>query len=145
VSRRRVAVTGLGIVCPIGNTVAEAWENALAGKSGITRITKFDPARLACQIAGEVKGFDVAPYMSPKEARRMDTFIHYGMAAGLQAWRDCALQVTPENAERVGINFGSGIGGLPLIEPKLTPTRSAFCGVTSSLASRHACSPAAMP
>jgi 3-oxoacyl-[acyl-carrier-protein] synthase II len=116
VSRRRVAVTGLGIICPIGNTVAEAWENALAGKSGITRITKFDPARLACQIAGEVKGFDVAPYMSPKEARRMDTFIHYGMAAGLQAWRDCGLQVTPENAERVGINFGSGIGGLPLIE-----------------------------
>jgi 3-oxoacyl-[acyl-carrier-protein] synthase II len=116
VSRRRVVVTGLGIVCPIGNTVGEAWENALAGKSGITRITKFDPARLACQIAGEVKGFDVSPFMSPKEARRMDTFIHYGMAAGLQAWRDCALQVTPDNAERVGINFGSGIGGLPLIE-----------------------------
>ena len=115
-TRRRVAVTGLGIICPIGNTVGEAWENALAGKSGITRITRFDPARLACQIAGEVKGFDVAPYMTPKEARRMDTFIHYGMAAGLQAWRDCALQVTPENAERVGINFGSGIGGLPLIE-----------------------------
>jgi 3-oxoacyl-[acyl-carrier-protein] synthase II len=116
VSRRRVAVTGLGIVCPIGNTVAEAWESALAGKPGITRITRFDPSRLACQIAGEVKGFDVAPYLSPKEARRMDTFIHYGMAAGLQAWRDCGLQVTPENAERVGINFGSGIGGLPLIE-----------------------------
>jgi len=115
-TRRRVAVTGLGIVCPIGNTVDEAWQNALAGKSGVTRITKFDPARLACQIAGEVKGFDVAPYMSPKDARRMDTFIHYGMAAGLQAWRDCGLQVTPENAERVGINFGSGIGGLPLIE-----------------------------
>jgi 3-oxoacyl-[acyl-carrier-protein] synthase II len=116
VSRRRVAVTGPGIVSPIGNTVDEAWQNALAGKSGITRITKFDPARLACQIAGEVKGFDVAPYMSPKEARRMDTFIHYGMAAGLQAWRDCGVQVTPENAERVGVNFGSGIGGLPLIE-----------------------------
>jgi 3-oxoacyl-[acyl-carrier-protein] synthase II len=116
VSRRRVVVTGLGIVCPIGNAVAEAWQNALAGKSGITRISRFDPARLACQIAGEVKGFDVAPYMTPKEARRMDTFIHYGMAAGLQAWRDCALQVTPQNAERVGINFGSGIGGLPLIE-----------------------------
>ena len=115
-SRRRVAVTGLGIVCPIGNTVGEAWENALAGKPGITRITRFDPARLACQIAGEVKGFDIAPYMTPKEARRMDTFIHYGMAAGLQAWRDCALQATPENAERIGINFGSGIGGLPLIE-----------------------------
>jgi 3-oxoacyl-[acyl-carrier-protein] synthase II len=116
VSRRRVAVTGLGIVSPIGNTVGDAWQSALAGKSGITRITRFDPARLACQIAGEVKGFDVSPFMSPKEARRMDTFIHYGMAAGLQAWRDCALQVTPENAERVGVNFGSGIGGLPLIE-----------------------------
>ncbi|MGH8734477.1 MAG: beta-ketoacyl synthase N-terminal-like domain-containing protein, partial [Burkholderiales bacterium] len=115
-SRRRVVVTGLGIVSPIGNTVAEAWENALAGKSGITRITRFDPARLSSQIAGEVKGFDVAPYMSPKEARRMDVFIHYGMAAALQAWREAALQVTPQNAERIGINYGSGIGGLPLIE-----------------------------
>jgi len=116
VSRRRVVVTGLGVVCPIGNTVREAWDNALAGKPGITRITRFDPARLASQIAGEVKGFDVSPYMSPKEARRMDLFIHYGMAAGLQAWRDSALQVTAGNAERVGINFGSGIGGLPMIE-----------------------------
>ncbi len=115
-TRRRVVVTGLGIVSPIGNAVGEAWGNALAGKSGITRITRFDPARLACQIAGEVKGFDVAPYMSPKEARRMDLFIHYGMAAGLQAWRDAKLEVTPDNAERVGVNFGSGIGGLPLIE-----------------------------
>lgn len=114
--RRRVVVTGLGIVSPIGNTVQEAWANAIAGTSGISRITKFDPSRLASQIAGEVKGFDVAPYMSPKEARRMDTFIHYGMAAGLQAWRDAGLQVTPENAERIGVNFGSGIGGLPLIE-----------------------------
>jgi 3-oxoacyl-[acyl-carrier-protein] synthase II len=116
VTRRRVVVTGLGILCPIGNAVQEAWDNALAGKPGITRITRFDPSRLASQIAGEVKGFDVAPYMSPKEARRMDLFIHYGMAAGLQAWRDGGLQVTPENAERVGVNFGSGIGGLPLIE-----------------------------
>ena len=115
-SRRRVVVTGLGIVSPIGNTVAEAWQSCLAGKPGITRITRFDPSRLACQIAGEVKGFDIAPYMSPKEARRMDLFIHYGMAAGLQAWRDSSLRVTPENAERVGVNFGSGIGGLPLIE-----------------------------
>jgi 3-oxoacyl-[acyl-carrier-protein] synthase II len=115
-NRRRVVVTGLGIVSPIGNTVAEAWESALAGKSGITRITRFDPSRLSSQIAGEVKGFDIAPYMSPKEARRMDTFIHYGMAAALQAWRECGLQVTPQNAERIGINFGSGIGGLPLIE-----------------------------
>ena len=115
-SRRRVVVTGLGVVCPIGNSVQEAWESALAGKSGITRITRFDAARFASQIAGEVKQFDVAPYMSPKEARRMDLFIHYGMAAGLQAWRDSALEVTPGNAERIGINFGSGIGGLPMIE-----------------------------
>jgi 3-oxoacyl-[acyl-carrier-protein] synthase II len=104
------------MLSPIGNSVAEAWAAALAGTSGITRITRFDPSRLASQIAGEVKNFDVAPYMSAKEARRMDLFIHYGMAAGLQAWRDCGLQVTPENAERIGINFGSGIGGLPLIE-----------------------------
>jgi 3-oxoacyl-[acyl-carrier-protein] synthase II len=116
VTRRRVVVTGLGIISPIGNTVSEAWSACLAGKPGITRITRFDPSRLACQIAGEVKGFDVAPYMSPKEARRMDTFIHYGLAAGLQAWRDASLPVTPENAERIGVNFGSGIGGLPLIE-----------------------------
>ena len=115
-SRRRVVVTGLGIVCPIGNTVQQAWDNALAGTSGITRISRFDPSRLASQIAGEVKGFDVAPYMSPKEARRMDLFIHYGMAAGLQAWRDCGLAVSADNAERIGINFGSGIGGLPMIE-----------------------------
>ena len=115
-NRRRVVVTGLGIVSPIGNTVADAWASALAGKSGITRITRFDPSRLASQIAGEVKGFDVAPYLSPKEARRMDVFIHYGMAAALQAWREAGLQVTPQNAERIGINFGSGIGGLPLIE-----------------------------
>ncbi len=115
-TRRRVVVTGLGIISPIGNTVAEAWENCVAGKSGIGRITRFDPSRLASQIAGEVKGFDVAPYMSPKEARRMDLFIHYGMAAGLQAWRDCGLAIDAGNAERVGVNFGSGIGGLPLIE-----------------------------
>ncbi len=115
-TRRRVVVTGLGIISPIGNTVSEAWDRALAGTPGITRITRFDPSRLASQIAGEVKGFDVSPYMQPKEARRMDLFIHYGMAAGLQAWREAALQVTADNAERIGVNFGSGIGGLPLIE-----------------------------
>jgi 3-oxoacyl-(acyl-carrier-protein) synthase len=98
------------------NAIQPAWESALAGRSGITRISRFDPSRLASQIAGEVKGFDVAPYMSPKEARRMDIFIQYGMAAALQAWRECGLQVTAQNAERVGVNFGSGIGGLPLIE-----------------------------
>jgi 3-oxoacyl-[acyl-carrier-protein] synthase II len=116
VTRRRVVVTGLGIVCPVGNTVQQAWDNALAGKPGITRITRFDPSRLSSQIAGEVKEFDVSPYMSPKEARRMDLFIHYGMAAGLQAWRDAGVQATPENSERIGVNFGSGIGGIPLIE-----------------------------
>ncbi len=111
-----MVVTGLGIVCPIGNTVQQAWDSALAGKPGITRITRFDASRLSSQIAGEVKDFDVAPYLSPKEARRMDTFIHYGVAAGLQAWRDAGVQVTPENGERVGVNFGSGFGGLPLVE-----------------------------
>ena len=114
--RRRVVVTGLGIVSPVGSTVPEAWNNVLAGKSGITRVTRFDPSRLASQIAGEVKGFDVSQYLTAKEARRMDTFIHYGMAAGLQAWKDSGATVTAENAERTGINFGSGIGGLPLIE-----------------------------
>ena len=114
--RRRVVVTGLGIICPIGNAVAEAWENALAGRSGITRVTRFDPSRLSAQIAGEVKGFDITQYISAKEARRMDTFIHYGMAAGIQAWKDSGIELLPENAERAGINFGSGIGGLPMIE-----------------------------
>ncbi len=109
-------MTGLGMVSPLGNTVADSWERALAGTPGITRISRFDPSRLSSQIAGEVKGFDVSAYMSTKEARRMDLFIHYGMAAGLQAWRESALQVTPDNAERIGVNFGSGIGGLPMIE-----------------------------
>jgi 3-oxoacyl-[acyl-carrier-protein] synthase II len=115
-SRRRVVVTGLGIISPVGSTVSEAWGNVLAGKSGITRITRFDPSRLASQIAGEVRGFDVSQYLSPKEARRMDTFIHYGLAAGLQAWRDANVTLTAEGAERAGVNFGSGIGGLPMIE-----------------------------
>ena len=115
-SRRRVVVTGLGIVSPVGLTVTEAWDNVLAGKSGIARITRFDPSRLASQIAGEVKGFDITQYLSPKEARRMDTFIHYGMAAGLQAWRDAGVNISGQDAERAGVNFGSGIDGLPLIE-----------------------------
>ena len=114
--RRRVVVTGLGIISPVGNTVPEAWDAVLAGKSGITRVTRFDPSRLASQIAGEVKDFDVSKYLSPKEARRMDRFIHFGMAAGQQAWKDSGNAVTPETAERFGINFGSGMGGLPLIE-----------------------------
>jgi 3-oxoacyl-[acyl-carrier-protein] synthase II len=116
VQRRRVVVTGLGIISPVGNTIPEAWDAVLAGKSGIARVTHFDPSRLSSQIAGEVKDFDVSKYLSAKEARRMDRFIHFGMAAGLQAWKDSGNAVTPETAERFGINFGSGIGGLPLIE-----------------------------
>lgn len=118
--KRRVVITGLGIVCPIGNTIQEAWANALAGKSGITRITRFDPADetrpIACHIAGEVKGFDLEPYLPAKEARHMDTFIHYGIAAGMQAFRDAGIEVSDANAERIGVNIGSGIGGLPMIE-----------------------------
>lgn len=115
-AQRRVAVTGLGIVCPVGNSVEDAWRNLVAGKSGIGPITRFDAATYACRIAGEVKGFDVAAYLPSKDARHMDTFIHYGLAAGIQAWKDCGLQVTEQNAERIGVNIGSGIGGLPRIE-----------------------------
>jgi 3-oxoacyl-[acyl-carrier-protein] synthase II len=115
-SRRRVVVTGLGVVCPIGNTVSEAWSGALAGTSGISRITHFDASPLSSQIAGEVKNFDVAAYLSPKEVRRMDRFIHLGMAAGIQAVKDSGIQVTEANAARIGVNIGSGIGGLPMIE-----------------------------
>ena len=115
-SRRRVAVTGLGIVCPVGNTVQEAWRNLVAGKPGIGPITHFDAAPFSCRIAGEVKGFDVSAYLPAKEARHMDTFIHYGLAAGIQAWKDSGLQVTEANAGRIGVNIGSGIGGLPRIE-----------------------------
>ena len=111
-----MVVTGLGIISPVGNTVPEAWDSILAGKSGITRVTRFDASRLSCQIAGEVRNFEVAKYLAPKEARRMDRFIHFGIAAGLQAWADSGNAVTPQTAERVGVNFGSGIGGLPLIE-----------------------------
>ncbi|HLX80675.1 MAG TPA: beta-ketoacyl-ACP synthase II [Burkholderiales bacterium] len=114
--RRRVVVTGLGIISPVGNTVPQAWASVLAGKSGVNRVTGFDPSRLSSQIAGEVKGFDVSQYLSAKEARRMDRFIHFGVAAGLQAWKDSGNAVTPETAEQFGINFGSGIGGLPMIE-----------------------------
>jgi 3-oxoacyl-[acyl-carrier-protein] synthase II len=116
VQRRRVAVTGLGLVCPVGNTVEEAWSNLVAGKPGVGPITRFDATAFACRFAGEVKGFDVAAYLPAKEARHMDTFIHYGLAAGIQAWKDCGLQVTEANAERIGVNIGSGIGGLPRIE-----------------------------
>ena len=115
-SRRRVVVTGLGLVSPVGNSVPDAWDNLVAGRSGIGRITKFDPAAFKAQIAGEVTNFDVTAYLSPKEARRMDTFIHFGMAAGIQALRDAGLDTAQTDAERIGVNIGSGIGGLPMIE-----------------------------
>ncbi|QDQ87981.1 beta-ketoacyl-ACP synthase II [Alcaligenaceae bacterium SJ-26] len=114
--KRRVVITGLGIVSPVGNDIATAWDNIINGRSGIDRITRFDASGLNCHIAGEVKGFDIGQYISEKEARHMDTFIHYGVAAGMQAWRDSGIVVTEENAERIGVVVGSGIGGLPLIE-----------------------------
>ena len=115
-SKRRVVVTGLGIVSPVGNDVASVWANLLAGRSGITNITKFDASEYSVNIAGEVKDFDVLQYLGSKEARGMDTFIHYGLAAGIQAFRDSGIEVTEENAERIGVAIGSGIGGLPMIE-----------------------------
>ncbi|MDR3393146.1 MAG: beta-ketoacyl-ACP synthase II [Sulfuriferula sp.] len=115
-SKRRVVITGLGIVSPVGIGVQENWANIQAGKSGITRITRFDPSPFASQIAGEVKGFDVSQYLNPKDARRMDLFIQFGMAAGMEAFKDSGLVVTEQNAVQIGVSIGSGIGGLPLIE-----------------------------
>ena len=116
-SKRRVVITGLGIVSPVGNSVSNAWENIVAGKSGITRITRFDASIFSSQIAGEVKDFDIHHYLSVKEARRMDVFIHYGMAAGIQAIKDAGIDdITELESERIGVNIGSGIGGLPMIE-----------------------------
>jgi 3-oxoacyl-[acyl-carrier-protein] synthase II len=114
--QRRVVITGLGCVSPVGNTVAETWEALVAGKSGIATITKFDASPFTTHFAGEVKGFNIENYIPAKEARHMDIFIHYGMAAGMQAMQDSGLVVTEENAERIGVIVGSGIGGLPLIE-----------------------------
>lgn len=119
-ARRRVVVTGLGCVSPVGNTVAEAWASLLAGKSGINRITRFDPTAFSCQFAGEVKGFDIETYLRAKEARTMDTFIHFGIAAAVQAVADAGLstadQLSEEESVRIGCVIGSGIGGLPMIE-----------------------------
>ncbi len=118
--KRRVVITGLGIVSPVGNDIATAWDNIVNGRSGIGRITRFDPSAFNAQIAGEVKGFDITELITAKEARTMDTFIHYGIAAGVQAWKDCGLEITEANAERVGIIVGSGIGGLQRIEETQT-------------------------
>ncbi len=115
-SKRRVVVTGLGIISPVGNTIDHAWDSLMAGRSGITRISRFDPSAFACQIAGDVKDFDLAKYLTAKDARRMDTFIHYGLAAAIDAFKDSGLEVTESNRERIGVNIGSGIGGLQMIE-----------------------------
>jgi 3-oxoacyl-[acyl-carrier-protein] synthase II len=115
-SKRRVVITGLGCVSPVGNNIADTWAAILAGKSGISTITKFDATPFTTHFAGEVKGFNIEDYIPAKEARNMDTFIHFGIAAGVQAFQDSGLTVTEENAERIGVIVGSGIGGLPLIE-----------------------------
>ncbi len=119
-SKRRVVITGLGLISPVGNDVETGWSNLLAGKSGIGPITRFDASTFPTKIAGEVRGFDVADWMNVKDARHFDTFIHYGVAASLQAVRDSGLEITEANADRIGCMVGSGIGGLPLIEENHT-------------------------
>ena len=115
-SKRRVVITGLGIICPVGIGISTVWKNIVAGKSGITRITRFDASAMAAQIAGEVKDFDATQFLSAKDVRRMDRFIHFGLVAGMEAFKDSGLEVSEQNAERFGVNIGSGIGGLPMIE-----------------------------
>ncbi len=115
-SKRRVVITGLGAISPVGIGIPTVWQNIVAGKSGITRITRFDASLMAAQIAGEVKDFDVTQFLSAKDARRMDRFIHFGLVAGIEAFKDSGLEVSDQNAERIGVNIGSGIGGLPMIE-----------------------------
>jgi 3-oxoacyl-[acyl-carrier-protein] synthase II len=115
-SKRRVVITGLGVISPVGIGIPTVWQNIVAGKSGITKITHFDASSMAAQIAGEVKDFDVTQFLSAKDARRMDRFIHFGLVAGMEAFKDSGLEVSDQNAERIGVNIGSGIGGLPMIE-----------------------------
>jgi len=116
VSQRRVVVTGLGIISPVGLSIAEAWDNIMAGRSGIRRITSFDVSEFSVRFGGTIEGFDVSDYVPKKDARKMDIFIHYGVAAGIQAIRDAGLVVSEKNAERIGVSIGSGIGGLLGIE-----------------------------
>jgi len=115
-TKRRVVITGLGIVSPVGTGVAQAWDSIVNGRSGITRITRFDASLFASTIAGEVVDFDVTQHLPAKDVRRMDTFIHYGLVAGMEAIKDAGIEVTEQNAERIGVSIGSGIGGLPMIE-----------------------------
>ncbi|MDH4407971.1 MAG: beta-ketoacyl-ACP synthase II [Candidatus Methylopumilus sp.] len=115
-SKRRVVVTGLGLITPVGIGVAESWTNIINGQSGIGKITKFDCSSFPSQVAGEVKNFDPLVYIPPKDARRMDTFIQFGIAAGIEAFKDSGIEVNDSNSERIGVSVGSGIGGINLIE-----------------------------
>jgi len=115
-SKRRVVITGMGIVSPVGNSVKESWSNILAGKSGINSLTNLETEGQAVKFGGSVKNFEITDYLKPKDAKKMDTFIHYGMAAGIQAIEDSGIEVTEENAERIGVAIGAGIGGLGTIE-----------------------------
>ncbi|MDB3869935.1 beta-ketoacyl-ACP synthase II [Candidatus Thioglobus sp.] len=115
-NKRRVVITGMGIVSPVGNTVEESWKNILAGKSGINPLTNIDTEGQSVKFGGSVKNFEISDYLTPKEAKKMDTFIHYGMAAGIQAFEDCGIEVTEENSERIGVAIGAGIGGIGTIE-----------------------------
>ncbi|HEX7965063.1 MAG TPA: beta-ketoacyl-ACP synthase II [Gammaproteobacteria bacterium] len=115
-SKRRVVVTGMGIISPVGNSIEESWANILAGKSGVGQVTHFDVTNYPTKIAAEVKNFDPAQYITPKDIKKMDPFVHYGIAASVQAFKDSGIQVTPENAARIGVAVGAGIGGLTNIE-----------------------------
>lgn len=118
--KKRVVITGLGLVTPVGNDLKTSWQNIVAGQSGVTKITRFDASEFSSQIAAEVKGFDPSPYIPQKEIKQMDTFIHYGLAASLEAWKDSGLEVTEQNAHRIGAIVSSGIGGLQRIEATQT-------------------------
>ncbi len=113
---RRVVVTGLGLICAVGNTTEEAWRNLLAGKSGVGRVTHFDVSNFACQIAAEVKGFDPLQFIEKKEIKKMGRFIHFALASAEEAMKMAGLEVTPELSARVGVHIGSGIGGFDVIE-----------------------------
>ena len=115
-SKRRVVITGMGIVSPVGNSIEESWSNILTGKSGINSLTNLETEGQAVKFGGSVKNFEITDYLKPKDAKKMDTFIHYGMAAGIQAIEDSGIEVTEENAERIGVAIGAGIGGLGTIE-----------------------------
>ncbi len=115
-SKRRVVITGMGIVSPVGNSVEESWSNILAGKSGINSLTNLETEGQAVKFGGSVKNFEITDYLKPKDAKKMDTFIHYGMAAGIQAIEDSGIEITEQNAERIGVAIGAGIGGLGTIE-----------------------------